>query len=191
MRFSVGLNAKAIGRNILRSRLAKGMTQAELAKALNVDRGTVGRWETGHTIPRHVSVPKVAALLGQTPEALLAGSEVVDGAGENVRQNESVLRAEKATLKQIRQQVERLANASENNRRAPLAVVNSPATVLADELVPDRMLADIIAGWDAAKPAARLVAAYLVTQNWSYQLKLWNQEVSVDEDILKTLRKVR
>ncbi len=100
----MGLNARAIGLKIQAARIAKGMTQGELAKALGIDRGSVGRWETGKAVPKQVGIPKVAKLLGTTAENLLEGASDVNSNSEAVE----VLRSERRTLKEIREEVKKL-----------------------------------------------------------------------------------
>ncbi len=53
----------------LRRRL--GLTQAELARQLDTDPGTVSRWERGVTQPRATYRTRIAALLGETDAASL------------------------------------------------------------------------------------------------------------------------
>jgi transcriptional regulator with XRE-family HTH domain len=47
-----------------------GHTQESLAAALHVDRSTVIRWEAGDQAPLPYLQPKLARLLGQSPEQL-------------------------------------------------------------------------------------------------------------------------
>jgi len=89
----MGLNARSIGLRIQQARVAKGMTQGQLAKALGIDRGSVGRWETGRSVPRQVGVPKVAKVLGQSPDWLLEGSGDWIPSMQNSMRNVKVLRA--------------------------------------------------------------------------------------------------
>jgi transcriptional regulator with XRE-family HTH domain len=51
-------------------RKAAGHTQESLAAALHVDRSTVIRWEAGDQAPLPYLRPKLARLLGQSPEQL-------------------------------------------------------------------------------------------------------------------------
>ncbi len=208
----MALNARSIGLKIQQARVAKGMTQGELAKALGIDRGSVGRWETGRSVPRQVGIPKVAQILGQTAEWLLAGSGDYNAANETVE----VLRAERRTLKEIREEVKKLADAKRESKKAyvtssvrapvspaglkaakslkapaagvPEATANAqaPAHVKLDK----KALEDLMAAWDSAKPEARLIAALIITGDWSYKLKLMNREISVDEEVLSILGSV-
>jgi transcriptional regulator with XRE-family HTH domain len=54
-----------VGRNIVRAREAIGLTQAELAAAIAIDRRQVSRWERGRVEPSHASLQRVADLTGQ------------------------------------------------------------------------------------------------------------------------------
>lgn len=49
---------------IAAARMAKGMTQAQLAKALGVIQQQVARWETGESEPRVFTLKKIGAALG-------------------------------------------------------------------------------------------------------------------------------
>ncbi|MGE3682728.1 MAG: helix-turn-helix domain-containing protein [Bdellovibrionales bacterium] len=175
------LNARHIGLRIRQARMAKGMTQAELSKALGIDRGSVGRWETGRSVPRQVGMPRVASVLGKSAEWLLEGS----GDPSPALQNIEVLRAEQRTLKEIREEVKKLCRQSESKPKMHTSnkIAGTDQTIKVDH----NTLADIINGWNKAKPEARLMAALLITGDWSYKLKLMNRDVSVDEDVLSAL----
>ena len=49
-----------------------GMTQKELAKAMDVDQAAVSRWETGETKPLRKTHQRLAGILGCAVEELLA-----------------------------------------------------------------------------------------------------------------------
>lgn len=51
-------------------RLRAGMTQAQLAKKMNVDQSAVSRWESGDTEPLKKIRKKLAKVLGCTVEDL-------------------------------------------------------------------------------------------------------------------------
>lgn len=53
-----------IGKNIKRFRIARNMTQEQLANKLNVNRLTVGRWENGSLEPRTNKLFEIAKQLG-------------------------------------------------------------------------------------------------------------------------------
>ena len=46
------------------ARVNKGMTQIEVANAMNVSRETVGRWEKGVTRPKWKQIEPLCALFG-------------------------------------------------------------------------------------------------------------------------------
>lgn len=187
----MGLNAKAIGLKIQEARLAKGLTQADLAKAMGLDRGTVVRWETGKAVPRKTGIPKVAKILGKDPAWLLEGSAELSPAIQNVE----ILRAERRTLKEIREAVKNLAGKVESKSKTRSTTVHtrsvSSAAVKPAVSVDRKTLEDITRAWDRAKPEARIVAALLITGDWSYKLKLMNREVSLDDEVIAVLGKVK
>lgn len=59
--------------SIKEKREQQNLTQAELAKALNIDQSTVCLWETGKTSPRAKLLPKIADLLRCSVDELLKG----------------------------------------------------------------------------------------------------------------------
>ena len=153
----MALNAASIGLRIQQARVAKGMTQGQLAKALGIDRGSVGRWETGRSVPSQVGIPRVAQLLGQSPDWLLEGSGDLRNVDVRPRPKRKVKM--KAEPKPKAHQAE------------------------ADRLVLD----DVLRAWDKAKPEARLMAALLVTGDWTYKLKLMNLEIAIGDDVISAL----
>ena len=54
-------------------RVAQGLTQAELARALGVKRTTVTMWEIGASAPRPAMLLRLADVLGCTVDELLRG----------------------------------------------------------------------------------------------------------------------
>lgn len=52
-------------------RLAKGLTQSDLAKLLDADQATVAKWERGRRIPRPQSLRKLRRLLGLTDKEVV------------------------------------------------------------------------------------------------------------------------
>jgi transcriptional regulator with XRE-family HTH domain len=56
-------------------RLERGLTQTQLAMALNTAQGTVGKWEAGIRIPNLISGVRLARVFGVTVEKLLEGVE--------------------------------------------------------------------------------------------------------------------
>lgn len=57
--------------NIKNIREQAGLTQAEVAKALNVGQSAVAAWETGQALPRADKLIDIAKLLNCTIEELL------------------------------------------------------------------------------------------------------------------------
>lgn len=51
------------GKQLRKKRLAAGLTQAELAQAAGVDRGTILRWEAGKHRPRTATTKVVTMVL--------------------------------------------------------------------------------------------------------------------------------
>lgn len=57
--------------NIRNFRKQNGLTQEELAKKLNLERSTIAKWESGHSLPRADMLPDIAKILGCTVDKLL------------------------------------------------------------------------------------------------------------------------
>ena len=53
-----------VSRAVIKARLEKGMTQAELAKASGIDQRVISRVETGETLPTVRTLGKIAQGLG-------------------------------------------------------------------------------------------------------------------------------
>ena len=62
-----------IGRFIAASRLAKGMTQRELAEALGLSNRTISKWECGDGLPELMNILPLCELLDITADELLRG----------------------------------------------------------------------------------------------------------------------
>ena len=178
----MGLNARAIGLKIQQARIAKGMTQGDLAKALGIDRGSVGRWETGKAVPKQVGLPNVAKILGTAPELLLEGAADMNMASETVE----VLRSERRTLKELREEVRKLSRQETKKHYVATPQAKKDLKVKTDR----KTLEDIMLAWELAKPEARLIAALLITGDWSYKLKLINREISIGDDLLNLLGRI-
>lgn len=58
--------------NIKIKRKESHMTQEQLANALEIDRSTVAKWETGESMPRAEKLPQLAEILGCTVDDLFA-----------------------------------------------------------------------------------------------------------------------
>lgn len=64
-----------IHKRIRDSRLAMGLSQAELAKRTGVSQPTVANWENGGHIPRHGAIKKISSALSLNEIWLLSGEE--------------------------------------------------------------------------------------------------------------------
>jgi transcriptional regulator with XRE-family HTH domain len=58
---------KQIGQRIHKARIRAGITQAELAEKLGVDRVAITRYENGHRGPHISDVPLLAQILNVSP----------------------------------------------------------------------------------------------------------------------------
>ena len=67
------MDPKLFGATITTLRKHRGMTQAVLAKVLNVSDKAVSKWETGLGFPEITLLPKLAAALGVSVDYLLSG----------------------------------------------------------------------------------------------------------------------
>lgn len=61
----------AIHNRIAALRLKRGLSQAEVATALEVDKSAVSHWETGYSRPDMSRIPALAELLKCTTDELL------------------------------------------------------------------------------------------------------------------------
>ena len=59
------------GKNMKRIRAKKGMSQGDIARALEVDRGYISNIESGNKNPTLATVAKIANALGVSPDELL------------------------------------------------------------------------------------------------------------------------
>lgn len=62
-----------------RLRIEKGLSQQQLSVALNVDRSTVAKWETGDRQPDAATIARLSSVLGSNVGALLGAAR---GSGE-------------------------------------------------------------------------------------------------------------
>lgn len=65
----------AIGENIKRYRLQRGMTQADLAKRIGKTHSTVSMYESGEILPRMGTLEKIASVFG-VPKSELVESRI-------------------------------------------------------------------------------------------------------------------
>lgn len=70
------MEEKTMGKFIAALRKAKGMTQRDLAEALNVSDKSVSRWELDNGAPDLATIPAIAELFGVTCDELLRGERV-------------------------------------------------------------------------------------------------------------------
>ena len=67
------MDQKKIGRFIAVARRERGMTQRELAEAMNLSNRTISKWECGDGLPELANVLPLCELLGVTADELLRG----------------------------------------------------------------------------------------------------------------------
>ncbi|MCQ2463300.1 MAG: helix-turn-helix domain-containing protein [Clostridia bacterium] len=72
------MDAYVTGAIIKKLREEKGMTQAELARLLDVSDKAVSKWETGKGCPDITLVEPIAAVLGVSVVELLSGNDIVN-----------------------------------------------------------------------------------------------------------------
>jgi DNA-binding transcriptional regulator YiaG len=60
---------RTIGEHVKRKRLQKHLFQADLAKVIGVDVGSVRNWEQGVHKPAEASMPRIIAWLGYNPSS--------------------------------------------------------------------------------------------------------------------------
>lgn len=62
-----------VGENICRLRNGRGMSQGDLAEALDVSRQSISKWETGAAVPELEKLVKLSKLFGVTLDELVSG----------------------------------------------------------------------------------------------------------------------
>ena len=67
------MNQKFFGATITKLRKRNRMTQAALAKSLNVSDKAISKWETGLGYPEITLLPRIAAVFGVTIDYLITG----------------------------------------------------------------------------------------------------------------------
>ncbi|WP_053070861.1 helix-turn-helix domain-containing protein [Clostridium novyi] len=75
---------KIIGERIRQERLATNLNQPELAKKLNVSKGTVSNWENGNRSPDSEMLSKLATFFGVTTDYLLGKTNIRDKTCESI-----------------------------------------------------------------------------------------------------------
>jgi transcriptional regulator with XRE-family HTH domain len=63
--------SKRLGDNIKRIRQEKGMSQGDISRALDMDRGYISRIENGSKNPTILNLEKIAKALGVNPDELI------------------------------------------------------------------------------------------------------------------------
>lgn len=83
-----------LGARIRAARLAQGLTQDQLARAVGVTRSAVAQWETGRAGQIGANLARIAGVLGTDPTFLLSGGPGSDAAQPALRGDElAILRA--------------------------------------------------------------------------------------------------
>ncbi len=77
----------ALGKTIGLLRRRRGLTQEELAQLLGVSAQAVSKWETDNSCPDIMLLPKLAAELGVSVDALLSGEAPVQLVPQDKRKN--------------------------------------------------------------------------------------------------------
>lgn len=69
------------GERICRLRMARGLSQEELAAELQVSRQSVSKWETGSSVPELDKLLRLSEVFGVTLDELVKGAPIPDGGG--------------------------------------------------------------------------------------------------------------
>ena len=80
-----------LAQTIYQLRIQKGMSQGDLAEALEVSRQSVSKWETGGATPDLDKLVKMSELFGVTLDELVTG----ESAGETARPEPQVIYVER------------------------------------------------------------------------------------------------
>jgi transcriptional regulator with XRE-family HTH domain len=81
-------DSESVGARIRAARLARGMTQADLAEAVGVSRSAVAQWETERSGQVRGNLTKISSVLGVSVQHLLSGtSEGVTVGPENATEH--------------------------------------------------------------------------------------------------------
>lgn len=94
------LDIEMLGARIATARIAKGLTEQQLAHRLGVKTSTVEKWESGETDPRANRLDQLAGLLGVPLMWLIGGGDIPPDVetptfSETQRVEEKLARAEK------------------------------------------------------------------------------------------------
>ena len=112
--------AESVGARIRAARLARGMTQADLAAAVRVSRSAVAQWETERSGQVRGNLTRIASVLGVSVEHLLSGTAAGVQVGPESATEYALLRLYRACTEDDRafllRTATRLARASERER---------------------------------------------------------------------------
>lgn len=85
-------DAAEIGKRIAALRIAKGMTQTEVAVILRRGTARISEWETGRVTPSIASVREIAEALGVSPHQIVTGNAMPVASGVPAVTNEQLRR---------------------------------------------------------------------------------------------------
>ncbi len=112
---------ESVGARIRAARLARGMTQHDLADEVGVSRSAVAQWETERSGQIRGNLTRIAAALGVSVEHLLQGRESAAEPGPENATELALLRLYRACADDDRafllRTATRLARAAERERR--------------------------------------------------------------------------
>ncbi len=114
-------NEEAVGARIRAGRLARGMTQADLADQVGVSRSAVAQWETERSGQVRGNLTRIAAALGLSVEHLLSGRTAALPVGPENATEQALLNLYRSCTEDDRafllRTATRLARAAERERR--------------------------------------------------------------------------
>jgi transcriptional regulator with XRE-family HTH domain len=112
--------AESVGARIRAARLARAMTQADLAAAVRVSRSAVAQWETERSGQVRGNLTRIASVLGVSVEHLLSGTVAGVPSGPENATEHALLRLYRGCTEDDRafllRTATRLARASERER---------------------------------------------------------------------------
>ena len=111
---------ETVGARIRAARLARNMTQAELAEAVGVSRSAVAQWETERSGQVRGNLTRIASVLSVTVEHLLSGARAGEQMGPENATELALLRLYRACTEDDRafllRTATRLARAADRER---------------------------------------------------------------------------
>ncbi len=111
---------ETVGARIRAARLARGMTQADLAGAVGVSRSAVAQWETERSGQVRGNLTRIASVLGVSVEHLVRGVEAIGAVGPENATEQALLRLYRACTEDDRafllRTAVRLARAADRER---------------------------------------------------------------------------